>query len=202
MKCQRTLFRGVLFYLVLVTVTTTVTTAFAASPSLLTPCRDPAADKTAFEIPTPLKKPKPLIPQGCERPFFYHGELYSADSPDAHDAANLKYVVQSVPEANSILDEYQSNRAKSRISAYSGTFGIFLMFFAARISRIFNHGESNDSTMRAFKIGGGAIAAGSFLYSFTLLQTNEYLIPKAVDTYNLNKTDDPIELRFSAGWSF
>jgi len=153
------------------------------------------------EIPQPIKKPKTIIPLGCDRPFVYRGELYSADSPQAQDVATLRHFVSSVPEADSLLAEYQSNRKKSTLSAYTGTAGILLALLASPIANQF-HGPSHDAVRSALQIGGIALAAGGFFYSFTLLRTNEYLLPKAVDRYNDSKPDDPIELRFTTGWTF
>lgn len=156
---------------------------------------------SSAEIPTPIKKPKAIIPLGCDRPFIYRGELYSADSPQAQDASTLRGFVKSVPEADSLLADYQSNRSKSTLSAYTGTVGVLLALLAGPISRQFS-AASRDSVRSALQVGGIAIAAGGFFYSFTLLRTNEYLIPKAVDRYNASKPDDSIDLKFTAGWTF
>ena len=152
-------------------------------------------------IPSPLRKPKDITPLGCERPFTIHGETYSTDSPQAQDASTLKYFVQSVPESSSILDEYQSARTKSKISAYTGTLGVLLFILSNPISKQFNT-ESQDSVRTILRYGGAGLAAGGFFYSFTLLRTNEYLIPKAVEAYNKSKPNDPIELQFTTGWRF
>ena len=156
---------------------------------------------SSAEIPTPIQKPKTIIPLGCERPFIYRGEVYSADSPEAQDASTLREFVKSVPEAVEMLKEYQDNRSKSRLSAYTGTVGILLAVLAVPISKQFT-GDTRNSVRSALQIGGIALAAGGFFYSFTLLRTNESLVPKAVDRYNQSKPEDPIELQFSTGWSF
>ena len=156
---------------------------------------------SSAEIPTPLKKPKVIIPLGCNRPFTIQGEPYSADSPQAQDASNLKFFTKDVPEATSILDEYQSNRNKSKLSAYTGTAGILLIFLANTISNQFE-AANRDSIRSAVQVSGIALAAGGFFYSFTLLRVNESLIPKSVNTYNEAKPNNPIELQFNTGWSF
>lgn len=147
-------------------------------------------------IPAPLRKPKEITPLGCERPFIYRGETYSADSPQAQDASTLKYFVQSVPESNSILEDYQSTREKSKISAYTGTFGILMAIFSNTIAKPIN---ANPYIIR---IAGATIATGGFFYSFAILNSNESRIPKAVETYNKSKPNDPIEIQFSTGWKF
>lgn len=59
-----------------------------------------------------------------------------------------------------------------------------------------------QSIHSVFQVGGLALTAGGFIYSYSLLRTNELLIPEAVDKYNRAKPSDPIELKFQAGWSF
>lgn len=186
--------------------------ALAAEPLTreIQPCPQPAIPtvrttvKTtsgSAEIPEPMAKPPAVIPLGCDRPFIYRGEVYSADPPQAQDASTLKEFVKSVPEANSILEDYQSNRAKSKISAYTGTVALLLAVLAGPISKQFD-GPNQSSVRTALQVGGLAIAAGGFFYSFTLLRTNEYLLPKAVDAYNGSNPNDGIELKFTTGWSF
>ncbi|NDG84244.1 MAG: hypothetical protein EBX52_04300 [Proteobacteria bacterium] len=53
-----------------------------------------------------------------------------------------------------------------------------------------------------FQMGGLGLTAGGFIYSFSLLRTNESLIPKSVDAWNSARPSDPIELKFQTGWSF
>lgn len=173
------------------------------------PCNDNTVEdirlqlhRDSAEIPNPLVKPKPVTPLGCDRPFVYRNEVYSTDSPQAQDAASLKFFTQAVPEANQYLDQYQHNREKAKLSAYTGTFGLLLLLIAPAMSRSFFSAPSRDKAFEIAQITGIAIAAGGFVYGFTLLRANESLIPKAVDTFNSVKKDDPIELRFSAGWKF
>ncbi len=157
--------------------------------------------RSAAEIPNPLKRPAPVTPLGCDRPFVYQGEVYQTDAPQVQDASNLKYFTRKVPEATSILDEYQNNRKKSTISAYSGTIGVLVFIFALPLARKLNQ-TNPDQLAGILKIGAASLAASGFVYSYSLLSSNEALLPKAVDTYNQANPKDPIELRFSAGWSF
>ncbi len=174
------------------------------------PCPDPTVDElrihlhqdSAEPVQQPLIKPKPVVPIGCERPFIYRNEAYSTDSPQAQDAATLKYFVQSVPEAEKMLDTYQKNRERSKLSAYTGTFGLLLIVFAPLISRTLFSAGTRETAFTVFQLTGVGLAAGGFIYSFTLLRTNESLIPKAVDTFNAKNRDDPIELKFTTGWKF
>lgn len=169
------------------------------------PCRQADEQVTTIsssaEIPPPLKKPKTIIPLGCDRPFIYRGEIYSADPPQAQDASTLKYFMKDVPEANRILEEYQKKRIQSQISAYTGTAGIFMLIFASTLGSQFDRSNPNG-VAGPLRLGGLALASGGFLYSFLLIRSNDSLIPQAVQTYNHSKPDDPIELKFTTGWSF
>lgn len=152
-------------------------------------------------IPAPLRKPKDITPLGCDRPFTIHGETYSADSPQAQDASTLKYFVQSVPESNSILEEYQEHRAASKTGAYIGTLGVVMFLFSNAIGNQFN-AASKTSVTNALRVGGICLATGGFFFTFAYLHENEHLIPKAVEAYNQAKPNDPIELQFTTGWKF
>ncbi|MBU6153691.1 MAG: hypothetical protein KGP28_05255 [Bdellovibrionales bacterium] len=151
--------------------------------------------------PGRLSQPKGAPSILCDRPFVYRGEVYSVDSPQAQDAANLKSFMRDVPEAEALLQTYQDRRERSRLSAYTGTVGILMIILANTVFK--NRGTSEQQSLHsAFQIGGLALTAGGFIYSYSLLRTNELLIPDAVDRYNRAKPADPIELKFQAGWSF
>lgn len=173
-----------------------VLSAFGSSPAY-SECRDPSAE-------TPGRIPQPKIAQdvGCDRPFIHRGEVYPVDSPQAQDALTLRAHVSEVPEAKALLDTYQERRERSRISAYTGSVGIFMMILANSVMRRAKPDSTVGSLKSVFQVGGLALTAGGFLYSFSLLRTNERLIPEAVDVYNRARPDDKIELKFEAGWTF
>jgi hypothetical protein len=191
--------------------------AAAFSPSLASglekkdrpsPCPYPGVEELRLQmnrgsavIPEPIKRPKspPII--GCERPFQYRGEIYAVDAPQAQDASTLRLFVKEVPEADRILQDYQNRRERSKISAYTGSIGLLSLILAQTVVRRLNI-ESKDSIKSIMQIGGLALTIGGFAYSFALLRTNESLLPKAVEAYNHAKPDDPVELKFEAGWSF
>lgn len=152
-------------------------------------------------IPAPLRKPKDIIPLGCDRPFKIHGETYSTDSPQSQDAATLRYFVQSVPEADAKLMEYQENRSNSKTSAYIGTLGILMFLFSNTIAKQFE-ASSQGPVRDSLRVGGLSFAAGGFFFTFAHLSQNERLIPQSVESYNKAKPNDPIELQFSTGWRF
>ena len=175
--------------------------ATVLSNKSITPCETSCQTSSQTAIPSPLKKPKKVTPLGCERPFTYREETYSADPPQSKDASTLKFFVQSVPEANKILEEYQTNLVKSKTSAYIGTMGVLMVFFASTISNQFN-ANSRVPVGTALRVGGATFALGGFFFTFAHLRDNEYLIPKAVESYNRSKPNDPIELQFTTGWNF
>jgi hypothetical protein len=159
-----------------------------------------ATAKPSENLPN-LNRPQPIIPLGCNRPFLYRGELYSIDSPQAQDAATLKYYTQDSKEAQALLTEYQENRNRSKVSAYSGTLGAAIAIFSTGLGRWLN--PRNPKTIQtAALLTGAAIAIEGFSYSIMLLRNNETLITRAVDAHNQDKPKDPVELQFSAGWSF
>jgi hypothetical protein len=172
-----------------------------SSPAKATNEANPPREPCQTNIPSPLTKPKNIVPLGCDRPFTIHGETYSADSPQAQDASTLRYFMKPVPEAESILAEYQENRKSSKASAYIGTLGIVMFVFSSTIAKQFDS-QSQDSIRNTLRIGGLSLAGGGFFFTLTYLNDNEKLIPKSVDLYNKSKPNDPIELQFTTGWRF
>ena len=158
-------------------------------------------DRTSYVRPSILERPKPMVPLGCNRPFTYHGETYSVDSPQAPDAGNLKYFLRDTAQSQIDLDQFQENRQKVRISAFTGTAGIFLALFSAGIGRWLTPRNPGPVTTTAALLGG-AIAIEGISYSLMLLRQNETLLTSAVDAHNQNKPKDPVELQFSLGWGF
>jgi hypothetical protein len=113
----------------------------------------------------------------------------------------LRAFVKEVPEAESLLQTYQDRRDRSRLSAYTGTIGLLMVILA---NTVFKRPTtpSQESLKSVFQVGGLGLTLGGFAYSYSLLRTNESLIPQAVDAFNRAKPNDPIELKFQAGWSF
>jgi hypothetical protein len=77
-----------------------------------------------------------------------------------------------------------------------------MMILANSVFRRANPESTAGSLKSVFQIGGLALTTGGFLYSFSLLRTNERLIPEAVDAWNRARPEDKIELKFEAGWRF
>jgi hypothetical protein len=151
--------------------------------------------------PSILERPKPMIPLGCNRPFLYRGEIYSVDSPQAADAGNLKYFISDTALSQKYLDQYQDNRRKSRISAYTGTAGLFLALFSAGIGRWLTPRNPGPVATTSAILGGALVIEG-ISYSMSVLRQNESLLTEAVDAHNKDKPKDPVELQFSLGWGF
>jgi hypothetical protein len=160
-----------------------------------------ASTPTNGTAPQNLTRPKIIIPLGCNRPILYRGELYSIDSPQAQDAQTLKAITKDSPEAQALIDQYQNNRIKSRISAYTGTVGIFIAIFSTGLGR-WLHPRDPKLLQTAALLTGAAITVEGFSYSINLLRSNEAVLTKAVNAHNQNKPNDPVELQFTTGWSF
>lgn len=148
-----------------------------------------------------LTRPKVIIPLGCARPFAYRAELYTVDSPQAEDAQNLKFFTRKSPEAQRLLNEYQTNRTRTSISGYAGTAGILLALFSSGLGR-WIHPRDPGTIQKATALIGAAIAVEGISYSISMLRTNDQLITRAADAYNHDQPRDPVELQFTAGWSF
>jgi hypothetical protein len=167
------------------------------SQTLTAPPREPCQTS----IPAPLRKPKNIIPLGCDRPFTFHGETYSVDSPQSQDASTLRYFVKSVPDADTMLLEYQENRLTSKTSAYIGTLGILMFVFSNAVAKQFDV-SAQGPVRDTLRIGGLAFTAGGFFFTFAHLNQNEHLISRSVEAFNKANPNDPIELQFSTGWRF
>jgi hypothetical protein len=173
------------------------------------PCPNPTVEElritmglSSAEIPPPLQKPIPIVRLECERPFIFKSEVYPSDSPQSQDVSNLKYFVQSVPEANVLLSRYQDNRRLARYSAYTGSIGLGLIILANVVGRRVLAESYRDGIVSGMQITGSSLTLWGFINSFLILRGNETLIPKAVDAYNAAQPDSPIELKFQTGWSF
>ena len=172
---------------------------------------DPSGYNPVGLFPTPntfptsqdnmIVRPKQVVPIGCPRPFLYRGEIYSVDSPQAKDAETLKFFTKDSSQAQTLLNQYQDNRERTKISAYAGTAGLVLAVLALPLGRWVN--PSNPATVQtAALLLGSAIAVEGISYSLMLLRENESLLARAVDAHNQDKPKDPVELQFSTGWSF
>ncbi len=208
--------------LLLIVWATTAVAAPATSLSMPTKClntEEPSRlsvhlDQSSAAIPTPLLKPKPIIPLGCERPFLFKGELYPSDPPQLQDASNLRYFLRSVPEADEMMKKYQSNLTKTEITAYTGSFGLFLIIFSQLIARLINsrinahkdpkdRHDYTDQVKGKLQLAGLVLAVGGVAYGVATLRNNDHLIENAVSTYNQAKPkSEAIELEFSTGWFF
>ncbi len=163
-------------------------------------------DQDPLQAPPPgmnreIIRPPEVKALGCPRPFKIGRKIYSTDSPQSQDAGGLLRALRDDPEAYALLEHYESNRRRARISAYTGSLGLGLMIFSPMIARWVTQTDT-QSVQATLRTVGLAITAGGFIYGFTVLRTNEALIPKAVETYNKNHPNQPIELLFEAGWRF
>lgn len=157
---------------------------------------------SAPNAPPQLARKKKTDPFGCKREFKYKEEVYPIDSYHQQDAEKLRPVIDTVPSAVSELNTYQSNRRAARTAAYFGTFGILIMIGGLLLSNSFES-EEDANTIRTLSLFGGlGISAGSFIYSFSVLNANESHLDQAVRKYNHQNPRTPVELQFSTGILF
>jgi hypothetical protein len=170
----------------------------------------------AKSIPDP--GPKPEIPQmvkfeskvdefGCKRPFLYRGQTAEVDSHHKKDGEKLRSIIEGVPEAVSELNEYQLNRRRVQTSAIVGSIGLVVLLGSLVVAGEMRKSSTAnlataDTIGRAGLITGAVVGAGTLLYSFGVLYTNESHLSNAAKAYNKARPEDPIELKFSAGLLF
>ena len=139
---------------------------------------------------------------GCERSFIYQGKTYACDSLHKKDAEKLRTFFKNDPEAIRSLEIYQKNRKTARVAAYTGTIGILLILSGLIFSPKLPSDRAHSRFKAAAVWGGTALTAGSFIYSFGRLKSNENNLENAINAYNKNHSDDPITLKFETGVSF
>lgn len=159
------------------------------------------------DIPQTTSAPPPLarkaIPKvhTCQRQIVYRGQVLNCDSHLHWDGERLRPILQNVPEAISELDIYQKNRRKVQTLAYTSTLGLILIGAGIFLGR--NLASADRLAIRNVLAGTGAgITAGSVIYGFTLIRTNEEHLSNSVNIYNDKNPKDPIELKFTTGISF
>jgi hypothetical protein len=155
---------------------------------------DPAAVPDTPNAPPSLFKGSAPESFRCQRTFVYNGKIIGCDSNVRPDGEGLRPYLADVPAANAELNTYQRNRASLRNTAYFGSLGLAVLLAGAV--------AGGGTGKQLLLLGGGSIMAGSFLYGFTTLRTNENHLNEAVRLHNLAKPDKPIELQFSTGIGF
>ena len=151
----------------------------------------------SFSVPTQIKD------LGCERVFKQEEKLVSVDSYYRRDGEHLRPYLEDLPEATHQLNIYQSRRHSAKIAAYTGTLGIAIFVASIFLKNRYDEGEVLHTTFKHVGLFGGlGLAAGSFAYSFGVLQTNEKHLNNAVKIYNDAHPDNPIEVEVSTGFSF
>ena len=168
--------------------------------------RSPAADQKnplskSPSSPPQLKYKSPITPLGCQRTFTYQQEIRTIDSYHKQNGEQLRPILKDEPEAVSELNLYQRNRYNVEKAAYIGTIGLGIALVGLLISSRME--EPTSSTIRtAGLLGGLGIGAGTLIYSFSVLRTNETHLGLAVKNHNQLRPEDPIELNFSTGILF
>ncbi len=159
------------------------------------------------QIPSQPSQPPGLIQKQmpsyshCERFFIFKGQKYECDSNLGGDAERLRPILQSVPQAVSELDIYQKNLHDVRISGLMVSSALVLV----ALGMIFSQGQPFNPSNGAVTPGGGimltglVLGVGGIFHGFTLVNSNETHIEKAVNSYNAVHPDLPIELQFKTG---
>lgn len=165
----------------------------ARAPEFVLP-RQPTA-------PPALSVNKPSDAFICRRAYTHLGKSYSCDSHLGWDGENLRPILQDSPEALKELNEYQETRRRVRSLAYVGSVGLGIAALGLIGSRAYEGGTK--IVVRNIGVFTGlSIAAGSFIYGYSTLQSNEEHLGRAMQLHNKAHPDHPIELQFSTGVSF
>lgn len=182
----------------------TASAARAAPPATETP-QSPSA-------PPSLMQKAPSDPFRCQRQFVYQGRTLDCDSQVRRDAEKLRPILKDVPEAVAELDAYQQGRRALRYTAYVASIGLAVGVIASFFAKPFRYdadpeakerGEAGPLKPAAYLVIGGLTATlGSFIFGFSLYQTNESHLNEAVHQFNLARPDTPIALEFKTGISF
>lgn len=159
-----------------------------------------AIPKLPSQPPGLLKKEIPGFPH-CERYFLFEGKAIECDSNLGRDAERLRSIVHDVPQAIHELDIYQENLRNVRVSGYLITSAVLLIALGLIFSggKPFDPANGGITPGGAVFMGGATLGVASALHGFTLVNSNETHIQRAVDYYNGAHPENRIELQFSTG---
>ncbi len=119
----------------------------------------------------------------CVRSYTYRNRSFSIDSSRKLDGEGLRKVFKQVPQSESLLNDYQSNKKISNIPAYTGTIG----FLSAAIGEIYASSltyPGKRDTRYVTILGGLGLLFGSYIFGKLLIKKNENTLGEAVNTYN------------------
>lgn len=171
------------------------------SPSQLSKLPSALKHSTTPKAPPQLRIENPAKSFGCQRQFAHQKKLIQIDSYHGRDGERLRKYIEDVPAAVSELNEYQSNRRSVQTAAYIGTAGLVI----AIASILLKESWDPDQQKKIRNIGvatGFGMTAGSLVYSFGVLRSNERHLENAIQHYNAAHPQDPLELKFSTGILF
>jgi hypothetical protein len=155
--------------------------------------------------PPSLTQKAPTDPFRCQRQFVYQGRTLDCDSQVRRDAEKLRPILKDVPAAVSELDAYQQGRRALRYTAYTASIGLAVAIVASFFAKPFRNPPEEGFTLKpaSYLVIGGALATvGSFVFGFSLYQSNESHLNEAVNQFNIARPDTPIALEFKTGISF
>lgn len=170
--------------------------AMAAEP----PISEYQGIPTSPSVPTLRTQKRTMNILKCERQFLYRGKRFECDSHLEADAERLRPVLAQVPAALAQLNEYQKIRKDVKKLAYAGGLG-FLLIIGGSLAGSASGTFASDA--RTIGVGGGiAILATTLITGLASLQASENRLDRAVEIYNRERPQDPIELQFSTGFQF
>jgi hypothetical protein len=120
----------------------------------------------------------------CSRSFVYRNRTLPLDSSRKLDGDGLRQVFKKVPQAEAMLNDYQSRLKSSRWPAYVGTLGIATAVGGAVYAGTLQSSLGQRDTRYAFLLSGLFLAVAAYSYGQYAIVQKEKVLEKAVNTYN------------------
>jgi|GEM_PF-1725517 len=144
---------------------------------------EPPVSKSNFQSPiAPVKLFEP--DGGCVRHYTYKNKTYPADSSRKPDGEGLRKLFKKSPQAEEMLNNYQSRLTTLRWPAITGSIGVASMITGVIYASQLDTQLGRRDT-RLVMIGAGAsLILASYAYGQLGRHLNEKNLEKAVETYN------------------
>lgn len=133
---------------------------------------------------TSIKKEEFKCQTNCTRNFIYRGRTFSVDSSRKMDGEGLRRALKTNPQSEEILNRYQSNLKVSRITAYTGTFGLLTFIGGPLYSTQIENPTARNDVRKVSLYAGATLLIGSYLFGKWNYHSNERTLQSAVDVYN------------------
>lgn len=115
---------------------------------------------------------------------MYRNRTYPLDSSRKLDGEGLRNVFKPVPQAEAMLNDYQSRLRSSSIPAYTATLGIAMAIGGPIYANSRETYLGQRDTRYAFLLSGLFLVVASYAYGQFAIVQKEKTLEKAVDTYN------------------